>query len=431
MTKATKAVKDLGLADEHVKVQRRLEAALHGVGQQGNLAGVDAHRKAIDAIDEQTKREQFANDTRGMTNSAIQTLIISRLEEEQAMLRASGAMEQDIELLQDEISARKKLQAVIGTGEAQVAATMAQTEAIRDQASLWNEASNAAGSFFSDLVMNGRSAFDNLKSYVKDLLAQMLSLFAKRWILDIGASLTGNASLAAMAGQAGQGSLGGSLLSAGAGFLGTNVPGFAAAGEFGSAAIGSFMGPAAPGSAAAMGQSVYAMMTNPVTIAIAAAAAIAYYFRDTGENWRAQLGFGANANAYTTQGVFGTEWLLHVAGDDAVNRSIQAFMRVHGRGRSHHRGHAQLVPDRRDHGEPRRALPHAKRWPAFGVRLPGGTRKGRPGRSRSSTCRRSTARSSTRSTRPSPISFAATRARRRSCSRQSGTSRSSSRASGA
>lgn len=77
---------------------------------------------------------------------------------------------------------------------------------------LWEEISDAAGNFFADLAMNGKSAFDNLKKYLKDLIAQMLALFAKRWVLNLaaGGSLLGSAG-SALAGDGG-GGLAGNLL---------------------------------------------------------------------------------------------------------------------------------------------------------------------------------------------------------------------------
>lgn len=46
-----------------------------------------------------------------------------------------------------------------------------------------------------------------------------------------------------------------------------------------------------------------------------------------GENWKAQLGFGGNAQAYTNQGgLFGAEGFHNIAGNDENNRKIQDWM---------------------------------------------------------------------------------------------------------
>lgn len=79
--------------------------------------------------------------------------------------------------------------------------------------SMWTQVGDVAGNFFADLVMNGKSAFDNLKKWVKQLLAEMIALFAKRWVLQ----------LAGVAGGAGAGSdsIAGGLLNAGGSALST------------------------------------------------------------------------------------------------------------------------------------------------------------------------------------------------------------------
>jgi hypothetical protein len=86
-----------------------------------------------------------------------------------------------------------------------------QRDMIQQQVTLWNQVGDAAGNFFSDLVMHGKSAFDNLRQYVKQLLADMISLFAKRWILSLAAGGGFAGAGQALTGSTGN-SLGGSLL---------------------------------------------------------------------------------------------------------------------------------------------------------------------------------------------------------------------------
>lgn len=77
--------------------------------------------------------------------------------------------------------------------------------------------------------------------------------------------------------------------------------------------------------AAGLGPSI-AAIAGPVGIAIAAIVALNQAFGDAGENWTGQLGFGTSAQAYTSSSVFGAQGFHHLAGTDAVNRQIQAFM---------------------------------------------------------------------------------------------------------
>jgi hypothetical protein len=165
-----------------------------------------------------------------------------------------------------------------------------------NQLSFWNQLGDLAGGFANALMHGVGSAFDYLKQQAKQLLAEMIALFAKRWVLQLGGSLFGNAADPA------------AILASG------GTEGLATSGLLGSGGMMNAMG---------------AFMATPagwVVAGIAAIAAIAYAFRDKGENWQATLGFGANAHAYTTQGVFGPEGFQSIQGNDALNRQIQTFM---------------------------------------------------------------------------------------------------------
>lgn len=128
---------------------------------------------------------------------------------------------------------------------------------------MWENVADAAGNFFSDLVMNGRSAFDNLRKWVKQLLADMIALFAKRWILNMaaGGSVLGAAG-DAFAGGSGSDSMAGSAINwlgsaytsyaAGTGVMGGTL-GATAGGAFAQGAMGQGVGVWATGSAGEMG----------------------------------------------------------------------------------------------------------------------------------------------------------------------------------
>jgi hypothetical protein len=216
-------------------------------------------------------------------------------------------------------------------------------KAVQDQASLasvWEEIASRGANFFADLAENGKEAFKSLRGSLKDFLRELIAMFAKRWILQLGAGLTGNAALAAQAAGVGEGSLVGAAGSMiGSGITGATGLAFSGAGlaqGFGLATsnigvagyFGGFGANAALAgsslSAGSIGTAVGAMM--PYLLPLLAVGALAYAFRDKGENWKGRIGFGAGANAYTTDGVFGREGFQYIAGNDATNRSIQAFM---------------------------------------------------------------------------------------------------------
>ncbi len=314
--KAAKAQKDLGLADAHVVAFLKIEAELRESVARAIAQGAEERRRYIDGIEEEIRRQEWQNDTLGMTREQIALLVVARLEERMAILKASGAMETELEQLQEEIDLRRKLADAVGRGESGRAALDAQNSALRDQASVWGEISRTAGDFFADLVTNGREAFGNLRDYAKRFLAEMIAIFAQRWVLQMGASLLGTtaagSALAGMAGQVGQGSLAGSLLSAGGGLL--------------QSGLGSLLGGGTGGAVAASELLSTLSAAGPYVAAIAAVYSLYRAFADKGENWKGKLGFGANANAYTSTGPFGVQGFEYLAGDDALNRQIQAFM---------------------------------------------------------------------------------------------------------
>jgi hypothetical protein len=125
-------------------------------------------------------------------------------------------------------------------------AVMAQLrDAAETELRLWDQLSDVVGHFFADLVTNGRSAFDSLKQYVKDLLKQMIALFAKRWVLNMAAGgSVGGSALDAIAGGTGSDSLVGAGLNA----VGSWLGGTATAGSIGAIGSGVFAGGTAGGS---------------------------------------------------------------------------------------------------------------------------------------------------------------------------------------
>lgn len=164
--------------------------------------------------------------------------------------------------------------------------------------------------FVSKGANAGRVLRESLKRTLFDWLYQQ---FAKPFVLNIVASLGNSLGLSglgsaatAAAGSGGFGGLG-SLLSSAGSFLG-----------------GPELLAGAPTFLEGMGSMLSA--AGPYVAAIAAAYALYQAFKDKGENWKGKLGFGANANAYTVDGIFGKEGFEYLAGNDATNRAIQAFM---------------------------------------------------------------------------------------------------------
>ena len=224
-----------------------------------------------------------------------------------------------------------------------------QRDVLQENIGLWSQASDLVGGFASQLTNGVGSAIDYLKQQFKSLLAEMVAIFAKRWFLNMAAGATGMSSFSAMAAQQGQGSLagslfntfssgggmagsllsslGGSIIGMGGGFaggLGAFVGGIGELGLLGSMGASASAGFTALGAGNIMGG--LGSLLGPAAIAIGAIYALHKAFGDKGENWKGRLGFGSQASAYSTQGLFGPEGFAYLAGNDATNRSIQSFM---------------------------------------------------------------------------------------------------------
>lgn len=195
----------------------------------------------------------------------------------------------------------------------------------KQQIRAWDEFGESAGRFFADLVMNGRSAFDRLKQSLKSFAAEILALFAKKYIMQMIAGVTGSTALDAAASAVGAGTAAGGIGSA---IFGSAAAGTGIAGAASNFAMGfSAPGVAAPGFFAEAGAALAAM--GPVGWAILAAAAVAAVVNLTRdkENPRVKLGFGSNAQGYVSQGLFGPEGFKYIETNDAGNQALRDFMK--------------------------------------------------------------------------------------------------------
>lgn len=113
--------------------------------------------------------------------------------------------------------------------QAQIA-LLERIDATQKQLNIWDDLATRAGDFFSNLAVNGKSAFDDLKSGLKSFLKELIALFAKKWILNLAANATGGAAgnaLSLASSAAGNGSLVGAGASALTGAYSSFSGGFA------------------------------------------------------------------------------------------------------------------------------------------------------------------------------------------------------------
>jgi hypothetical protein len=200
---------------------------------------IDDARQIIESLDDQNKRTEFENSLIGKT---VEEQKLANIEFERNLaLRGKS-----IPIAIDEINKAYDLKKALA----------AQGDEIRTQTKFWDDAATAAGNFFGDLIVNGKSAFDNLRAQLKSFLQELLALFAKRWILQMVGSLVGGtsgAAIAAAGGSSGSGSLAGTALSAGSSYLGNTALGTTLGGWAGggSTALGSWLGASGTGATGA------------------------------------------------------------------------------------------------------------------------------------------------------------------------------------
>lgn len=243
-----------------------------------------------------------------------------------------------------------------------IRAAVEAKEGLTAQIDLWKNIEQTAHDAWNNIGQGGQSVMKKLEQTLKSGLLEMLyQLTIKKWIIDISANVTGqggggimgggggglgnmlgNVANSFFGGGDGGGVMGGTIGSIGSGIASLGTAAFGAGssmtgvglGMSSAAGSGIFSGFAAGAANLASGATSAALavgqMIPAIGIAVAAIYALHKAFGDKGENWKGQLGFGGNAQAYATTGVFGKEGFSHIAGDDSLNKQIQAFMESTG-----------------------------------------------------------------------------------------------------
>ncbi len=178
-----KRVEELKLIAERWRIEQQ-RSADEKFMTEARAKEAEALGKEISALHEKVEAARIENETYGMTASSVARLTILRLEERRAQLLATEGAELQVKALDVQIEKMRQLANELGKGELRQAASDAQ----KHFAEVWADIAARGADLFTDLVMNGRNAFDSLRSFAKQLLAEMVNLFARRWILQLGAT---------------------------------------------------------------------------------------------------------------------------------------------------------------------------------------------------------------------------------------------------
>lgn len=150
---------------------------------QANVAKIKGIGDRITGLQDELEAEKLAINGNMSLAEAIERVTIARLEDKKALLLEGGTAYEDV---QREIDKRRELLGVI--------ADKAKFDEAR---SMWESVDKTAKSVFVNVFENGSDAFkrlgQTLKAAVLDLLYQMT---IKKWIINIGASVTGSTSMA-------------------------------------------------------------------------------------------------------------------------------------------------------------------------------------------------------------------------------------------
>ena len=198
------------------------------------LAEAGALGKGLEALKEKVEAAKLENDTYGLTQTQIELVTIARLEERRAQLLGVEGTELQVKALDIEIAKRRELIGQFQRGE--ILAQLRREGELQGQ--VFDEAASRGSNFLTDLATHGVKTFSTLRQAANDFGREMLAIFTKRLLLQVGVALTGSTALAAQAGQVGQGTLAGSALTAGASYMGKTAQGTAASGACTSFAAG-------------------------------------------------------------------------------------------------------------------------------------------------------------------------------------------------
>ncbi|AZY48859.1 phage tail length tape measure family protein [Bordetella avium] len=243
------------------QVRASLERTKALAAEAGALVRANAETKAFqesrekyfasleDGVSKIAREAQSVEDqvaTYGMSKAALEQLTIARLEERKAVLQGFDGSEREVELIEKEIDARKRLGAAIRQKDIKDAQKKAADEMARDWERTVDKYGDVFRQGFADMMNNGKKGWKSfttsLATTFKTTVAdQIYRLLAQPFVVRIAAGLVslagaGSAGIALAAPGGLLGATGGStqalsLLSAGKNAYSLATGGFAAVGQ--------------------------------------------------------------------------------------------------------------------------------------------------------------------------------------------------------
>jgi tape measure domain-containing protein len=221
---------NIRLTDLMEKGQARLNAAkADKLAKDMTADRVKTMEAENDSLDKQIKKQQEHNAMIGLGKDALRDYEIAQLELTLAVAESNYVVDEfskltmaEYELLGKQIERLKSLIALKKTGNAADDEFEAMMKAQKESMKLWQDMDHYADTFFKTLILKGRDAFDAIRNDLKQFAAELFSLVARKFILNIIGNVVGGSAgqgILNTAANAGANTVAGSVLNAGAGAI--------------------------------------------------------------------------------------------------------------------------------------------------------------------------------------------------------------------
>jgi tape measure domain-containing protein len=281
------------LSEPHITLARNLIAVV-AAQDALNLANkfyveqADTRLAADGALIQSAQDEADRNvelvKTFGLTKTAIEEMELARLREQLAQADSSKGYTAEIAKLEELIYQRERSVAAMAQLDGLEAAKKANDDKLASQVKMWDSIDQTAHDTFVSIFDSGKSAFDRLRDSLKNGLLDLLyQMTVKKWIFNIGASVSG-AGFAGAAQASGGGAIGSSIgmmqgissaysaITSGFASIGSSVSMGVQAGIDAVGGTAGMMGPTAAGGNIAAGGQTAAMAGTAATYAAGIAA---------------------------------------------------------------------------------------------------------------------------------------------------------------
>lgn len=257
-------------ANEMKRIQEEIDALTRAKKDKDDVRSFNQDQ---DALDEEAKNTKFLDDTLKRLDFTVKGITDSIDAETASLGMSSKEKKVNAELakIQNDLAEKGiylSPQTVAGI-KAVIAAHLDLQQAQQENIQTYDKLSSIGASFFADLALHGRSAFESLKKSLESFAAEIIALFAKRYILNMVASLTGDAGIGALAATAGQGTAASGILnmlglSGTGGLANSGVMALGGIGGTGSTSLGLYSAFANSGAGQGLGLSVAGMTEEGV-----------------------------------------------------------------------------------------------------------------------------------------------------------------------